>query len=465
MRSSTAKFKMPHTYVLLFYIVAAACLLTWIIPAGEFQYQSVDVNGTMRNIVVPGSFRYLTDASPVGILGFFSSFQRGIIEVADLVALIFIVNAAFALVIKTGSFEKMLGTLLRKLEGRENIVVVIFYLFFALGASLFGMWNDFNGMIPIMVGVGVAMGYDAMFGFAVVMLGIGVGFAAALTNPYTIVVAQSIAGIPLYSGFGMRIAIFVVFSAIALWWIFRYGRQIKKDPSRSLVPRGEALFSYDSEELKRLQMGRRESASLAVIFISLTLIFYGCLYLGWGNTQLTAVFLLMGIAVALIFGWSADKIAEELLAGARAIVFGALIVGVARAILVVMRDGHIIDTIINFMAAMIEGTPPIIAAEGMLFIQTFINFAIPSGSGQAATIIPIMAPLGDVAGLSREVTVLAFQLGDGFSNLLWPTCGIATGCGIAGISLSKWWKFFLKLFGIMWLAMMLFIAAAVLIKF
>lgn len=212
-------------------------------------------------------------------------------------------------------------------------------------------------------------------------------------------------------------------------------------------------------------MGRRESASLAVIFISLTLIFYGCLYLGWGNTQLTAVFLLMGIAVALIFGWSADKIAEELLAGARAIVFGALIVGVARAILVVMRDGHIIDTIINFMAAMIEGTPPIIAAEGMLFIQTFINFAIPSGSGQAATIIPIMAPLGDVAGLSREVTVLAFQLGDGFSNLLWPTCGIATGCGIAGISLSKWWKFFLKLFGIMWLAMMLFIAAAVLIKF
>lgn len=241
---------MPHTYVLLFYIVAAACLLTWIIPAGEFQYQSVDVNGTMRNIVVPGSFRYLTDASPVGILGFFSSFQRGIIEVADLVALIFIVNAAFALVIKTGSFEKMLGTLLRKLEGRENIVVVIFYLFFALGASLFGMWNDFNGMIPIMVGVGVAMGYDAMFGFAVVMLGIGVGFAAALTNPYTIVVAQSIAGIPLYSGFGMRIAIFVVFSAIALWWIFRYGRQIKKIPRARSSRAARRYFPTTARSLK-----------------------------------------------------------------------------------------------------------------------------------------------------------------------------------------------------------------------
>ena len=355
----------------------------------------------------------------------------------------------------------MLGTLLRRLEGREAVVVVIFYLFFALGASLFGMWNDFNGMIPIMVGVGVAMGYDAMFGFAIIMLGIGVGFAAALTNPYTIVVAQSIAGIPLYSGMWMRVLIFAVFSVLALWWIFRYGASIRRDPSRSLVPREEALFSYDRDELKKLRMGPREFATLAVIFACLALIFYGCLERGWGNTELTALFLMMGVAVALIFGWKAVKIAEELLAGARAIVFGALIVGVARAILVVMRDGQIIDTIINYMAGLIQGTPPIIAAEGMLFIQTLINFAIPSGSGQAATMMPIMAPLGDVAGLTRNVTVLAFQFGDGFSNLLWPTCGIATGCGIAGISLSKWWSFFLKLFAMMWGAMMLFIAAAV----
>lgn len=459
------KLKVPHTYVLLFYIVAAAALLTWVIPAGRFEYHDVEVNGAVRSVVVPGSFHYIEDAEPVGLVSFFSSFQRGIVEVSDLVALIFIVNAAFAIVIKTGSFEKMLGTLLRKLEGREHFVVVIFYLFFALGASLFGMWNDFNGMIPIMVGVGVAMGYDAMFGFAVILLGIGVGFAAALTNPYTIVIAQSIAGIPVYSGFGMRLAIFAAFSAVSLWWIFRYGRRIRENRELSLVPHEEALFKYDREELKSLSMGGREYATFAVIFACLALIFYGCLRLGWGNTELTAVFLMMGIAVAVIFGWGADRIAEELLAGARGIVFGALIVGVARAILVVMRDGQIVDTIINFMANMIEGTPPIIAAEGMLVIQTLINFVIPSGSGQAATIIPIMAPLGDVAGLTREVTVLAFQFGDGFSNLLWPTCNIATGCGIAGIALSKWWRFFVKLYAIMFVMMMVFVAAAVVMGF
>ncbi|MDY2984964.1 MAG: TIGR00366 family protein [Synergistes jonesii] len=465
MKLAKTEIRMPHTYVLLFFIVAAAALLTWIVPAGEFQYHSVDVNGTTRNLVVPGSFKFIAGAAPVGLIGFFSSFQRGIVEVSDLVALIFIVNAAFAVVIKTGSFEKMLGALLRRLEGREFIVAVIFYLFFALGASLFGMWNDFNGMIPIMVGVGAAMGFDAMYGFAIIQLGIGIGFAAALTNPFTIVVAQSIAGIPIYSGMAMRVTIFAAFSLLALWWIHRYGKSIKRDPSLSLVPRGEALFSYDGAELKNLVMGAREYLALAVMLASLALIFYGCLWRGWGSTQLTAVFLMMGVSVALIFGWSADKIAEEFLNGARAIVFGALIVGVARAILVVLREGHTIDTIIFYLSNLIEGAPPIIAAEGMLFIQTLINFAIPSGSGQAAAIMPIMAPLGDVAGLTREVTVLAFQLGDGFSNLLWPTCGIATGCGIAGISLAKWWKFFLKLFGLMWILMMLFVAGAVIFGF
>ena len=465
MMIGAARFKIPHTYAMLFYIVAAACLLTWIIPAGQFSYHEVDVNGTIRKLVVPGSFRYLAQSQPAGIMEFFSSFQRGMIEVADLVSLIFIVNAAFAIVIRTGSFEKMLGTLLRKLEGRESIIVVIFYLIFALGASLFGMWNDFNGMIPIMAGVGVAMGYDALFGFSIIMLGIGVGFAAALTNPYTIVIAQSIAGIPLYSGFGMRIAIFAVFSALALWWIFRYGKSIRQDPSNALVSNEEAAFKYDREELRKLRMGPREYASFGVMLVCMSFIFYGCIFRGWGSIQLTALFLLMGIAVAVIFGWGPNRIAEELLAGAKGIVFGALIVGVARAILVVLRDGQIIDTIINFMAGMIQGTPPIIAAEGMLVIQTFINFVIPSGSGQAAAIVPIMAPLGDVAGLTREVTVLAFQLGDGFSNLLWPTCGIATGCGIAGIPLSKWWKFFLKLFGAMWVLMMLFVAGAVIFGF
>ena len=459
------KHKLPHVFVILFCLVAVASILTWIIPAGEFDYEAVDVNGTVRNLVVPGSFHYVEDGAPTNVLDFFSSFHRGLISGADVMMLIFIVNGAFSMVIKTGSFNAMMGALLRRFDGKEKILVPIFFLFFAVCASLFGMWNDFNGLIPIMVGMGVALGYDAMFGFAIVLLGIGVGFAAALMNPYTIVIAQFIAAIPIDSNMGLRVAIFVVFSAVAVWWIFRYGKRIKNDPSKSLMNGEESLFNFEKEELKKIPMGKREIATFLVILACLVWIFYGFLKQGWGNTQLTGVFLMMGIVVALIFRWSPDKIAREFINGCKDIVFGAMIVGVAKAVLIVMQDGKIIDTIINFLASQLQGMPAIISAVGMLIIQTLINFVIPSGSGQAATIIPLMAPLGDLMGISREVTVLTFQFGDGFSNLLWPTANIAIGCGIAGVPLNKWWKFFLPLFGIFFLIQLVFVCGAVVVGF
>ena len=186
----------------------------------------------------------------------------------------------------------------------------------------------------------------------------------------------------------------------------------------------------------------------------------GFLKSGWGTIQLTGVFLMMGIIAALIYGWSPDKIAEEFINGCADIVFGALIVGIARATLVVLQDGMVIDTIINTLANQLVGLPSAVAAQGMLLIQTMINFIIPSGSGQATTIIPIMAPLGDLIGVSREMTVLTFQMGDGLSNLLWPTANIAIGCGISGVPLSKWWKFFVPLFGILYVTQMLTVVFA-----
>ena len=466
MAAETKKKKqMPHVFVILFFLVAAAAVLTWLIPAGEFDYEAVDVNGTVRNLVVPGSFQYVDSGKHATLIDFLGSFHKGLISGADVMMLIFIVNGAFSMVIKTGAFNSMMGGLLRKFDGKEKFLVPIFFLFFAICASLFGMWNDFNGLIPIMVGMGIALGYDAMFGFSIILLGIGVGFAAALMNPYTIVVAQSIAGIPIYSGMGVRVAIFVVFSAVAVWWIFRYGKKIKEDPSKSLMAGEESLFSFDKEELKKLPMGKKEITTFLVILASLVWIFYGFLRQGWGNTQLTGVFLLMGIVVALIYRWSADKIAREFINGCKDIVFGAMIVGVAKAVLIIMQDGKIIDTIIYFLSSQLEGLPPVVSALGMLVIQTFINFVIPSGSGQAATIIPLMAPLGDLMGLTREVTVLTFQFGDGFSNLLWPTANIAIGCGIAGVPLNKWWKFFLPLFGIFFAIQVVFVVGAVLIGF
>lgn len=462
MEKKKFRLHMPHVFVILFFLVLVASISTWIIPPGQFDYQSVDVNGTMRDLVVPGSFHYIdrSEASPTGIIDFFCSFHRGMIEGAEIMMMIFIVNAAFSMIVKTGAFDCMMGALLRKFDGKEKILVPLFFLIYALGATLFGMWNDFNGLIPIMVGMGVALGYDALFGFAIIILGIGIGFASALMNPYTIVIAQSIAGIPVYSNPEIRIAMFVIFSVMSIWWIFRYGKKIKADPSKSLMAGEKTKFQFDRDELVKLKVGTREKLVLADILVCLIIIMYGFLRSGWGTIELTGVFLMMGIIAAVIYRWSPNRIAEEFINGCADIVFGALIVGIARATLVVLEDGMVIDTIINSMASLLTGLPPAIAAQGMLVIETLINFIIPSGSGQATTIIPIMAPLGDLIGVSREMTVLTFQMGDGFSNLLWPTANIAIGCGISGVPISKWWKFFVPLFGLMYVVQMLLLVFA-----
>ena len=461
----TKKLKVPHVYVIVFFLVFIAAVSTWFIPSGEFEYEEINVNGVVRNVAIPGSYKVIPkeETTRAGLIEFMSSFHKGMINNAEVMMLIFIVNGAFALIVKTGAFHAMLGSLLRKLGDKSKIIIPVFFVLFGLGASLFGMNNEYNGLIPIFVGLGTALGYDAMLGFAIIELGRSLGFAAAIMNPFTIVVAQSIAGVPIYSNTPFRIAIFIAFNIIGIYWIFRYARKLDDDPANSLMKDEETMFSFDREELIEYKVTNKHILIFIEMLLALLLIMYGFIKLEWGSIELSGIFLLMGIIAAIINGWGPNKIAEEFIEGCRNIVYGALIVGFAGAILVVLQEAQVIDTIVNFMGSSLSRFHPAIAAQGMLFIQTIINFFIPSGSGQAATVIPMMAPIGDLVGVSREVTVLAYQMGDGLSNLLWPTCGIVTACGIAGIPIDKWWKFFVPLFGIMYIMQMIIIFIATII--
>ena len=462
-KDKITKMKVPHTYVIIFFIVIIMSVLTWIIPPGSFDYESVDINGTMRSLVVPGSYHAVdrADAKPIGIIGFAGSFHKGAIAASEIVMLIFLVNGAFHLVIKTGAFNALLGTLLRKFYGKEKVLVIIIFVIFALCGSLFGMLNEFNGFYPLFVGLGVALGYDAIWGASIVALGAFMGFAGGTMNPYNVVVAQAIAGIPLYSNMAIRIISFIVFCAIAIAWIFRYGATIKKDPLKSYMIGEETAFSLDKEELLKYEISSKQRLILIMVVLSLLLIIWGSVTKGWGTIQLTGVFLLMGIIAALIDGWNADRIANEFIIGCASVTFGALVTGFARAILIVMQEGKIVDTIIYYLSSLLNGLPELIAANGMLVMHTIINFFIPSGSGQAATTIPIMAPIGDLLGVSREVVCLTFQFGSSFADLLFPTASIAIVCGLSKIPMEKWWKFYTPLFGLMFIAEVVIVSAAV----
>jgi len=427
-------FKVPHTFVLLFALIIVAVIGSYIIPAGEFD-RATDPNSG-RTVVVPGTF-HRVEQNPQHPFKTFIALQKGSIDAADVVFFVFFVYASFYTVLQTGALHSFIGGLLRALRGKEVVLIPVFMYIFALGGSVFGMFEETFGFIPLFVGLAIAMGYDAIVGMCMVFLTVGMGF---------------------------RIVSWFVFVTMAVIWTVRYALRIKKDPSKSLlagVDMGKLALNHD--ELVDKKATGRDRLILAWVVGTIGVLIWGVIAKGWYFDELAGLFVIMGIATGLIAGWGPSKIAATFLEGCKDIVFGALVVGLSRGILVVMREAQIIDTVVYAMSQPLAALPRWIAAEGMLVVQTLINFFIPSGSGQAATTMPIMAPLSDLLGISRQTAVLAFQYGDGFSNLLWPTTLLPVVCSIAKIPIQKWWRFFVPFFGLLLVAQVIFIAVSVMI--
>ena len=456
------KLAMPDTYIIVGFIVLVMAALTWVIPPGSYDYREVDVNGRMRSIAIDGTFHYLdeSESNPTGFLAYFKSLYTGCVDAADIIFVIFTCAGAFGILVKTGAFHAGIGTVLRKMGTKDILLVPILMSVFALGSSTFGMLTEFYGFIPLMVGLGVAMGYDAMYGFAIIALGEYVGFMGATFNPYTVAVAQSIAGVPLYSATGFRAFALASFLLASSAYVIVYGKRIQRNPELSVVYGQESIHALNRDDLEQYRIDAKAVLIIITVLATLGFLMYGMMNLGWGYGELAGLFILMSIIAAGISGWSPNRWVDEFMVGVKTIVWGGLLTGVAKAIVVVMEDAHIKDTIIFALSNSLKGLPAVVSAQTMLVAQTVLNFFIPSGSGQAAATMPIMAPLADMLGVSRQVACLAFQFGDGLSNLVWPTCGCVIICALGGIPIEKWWKWFLPLAGILFVMQMALIALA-----
>jgi len=451
--------KVPHTFVLLFLLIVLAAVGTYLLPAGQFDRVKDATTG--KTIVVASSFHTVAP-SHVDPFQVFITVQEGMIDAADVVFFVFLIYASFYVVLQTGAMHSLIGWLLRTLKGKEIVMIPVFMYLFALGGSIFGMFEEAMGFIPVFVGLAIAMGYDAIVGMCMVALGVAMGFAAAFMNPFTVGLAQKFAELPLFSAMGYRMVSWFVFVTLAIWWTVRYALKIKKDPSKSLM-RGIDMgaLQLDHDELIKRHFSSRDKAILAVVVIAVGTMIWGVIEKGWYFNEIAAIFLIMGMLCGFLAGWGPSKLAVTYLDGARDIVFGALVIGLSRGILVVMREGNIIDTVIYGLSLPLKAMPSWVAAEGMLFVQTLTNFFIPSGSGQAATTMPIMAPLADLLHIPRQVAVLAFQYGDGFSNVFWPTTLLPIICSIAKVPIDIWWRFFTPFFLLIFPVQMIFIAVAV----
>ena len=312
------------------------------------------------------------------------------------------------------------------------------------------MWESAYGLIPIFIGLTIAMGYDGLVGAVVVIVGIATGFASAISNPFTVAIAQEIAEVPLFSGVGLRVIVWIVFTSLAIWYTMRYANKIKKDPEKSIVKgvKFPLMGEMSKDELMVSPFTARHKLSVIIFIVTIATVIIGSMKLGWYLNELSALFLIAMFVIGLINRMSFSEIASSFVEASKEIIFGALIIGISRAVLLILQDGCIIDTIVYFLAEKVSNLSRYASAVGMLIIQNIFNFFIPSGSGQATVTMPIMSNLADLVGLNRQVAVLAYQFGDGFSNLFWPTA-IAVECGIAGIPLDRWYKFITPLFGLM----------------
>ena len=433
-----------NTLVMIFAVVAIVAAVTWIVPGGE--YERTVKEG--KTLVMPGSFKYVQN-SPQGVGALLMSPLKGFAQAATIIGFLFIIGGAFSIIQKTGaimvSVQRMAYTFSKKPHLEKYFIPVTMTIFSAAG-SIFGSAEETLPFILIFIPLSYSMGYDSIVGTAIPFLGTAAGFAGSTLNPFTVGIAQSIAEVPLYSGLGYRIIIWVISTVCMIVFIMLYAKRIKKNPEKS------PMYKLDSERKHKMHLDNSIAGEFLfshklVLFsfaAAMVILIVGILKFNWYITELGALFLALGIMAGIAGKLKTSEITEAFKDGAKDMVGVALIIGCARGILIIAQDGKIMDTMLFSVSGIIESLHPVLAAQAMFVMQGVINFFVHSASGQAMLTMPVMAPLADVIGVSRQIAVLAFQFGEGWINPILPTSGVTMGVlGLAGIPWEKWFKWML----------------------
>jgi len=441
------RIKLPHTLVLIYAMVILTVVATWIVPGG--QYQRAEKDG--RTVPVAGTFAQ-TDRHPQGLGALFVSPVKGFIEAAAIIAVVFAVGGAFAVIQKTGAIMAFIHNLALRFgrsKALRTLLIPVIMTIFSLGGAVFGMCEETMPFVLIFIPLALSLGYDSIVGVALPFVGAAAGFAGAFFNPFTVGIAQGIAGLPVYSGMGYRIIIWAAGTAIAIAVVMRYAARVHKNPRLSPV------YDDDRErrEKLRLDLPRAEKVELtgahrrvlSLFLAGMALLVFGILKYRWYINEMAGLFLALGMLSGVVGRLKGEDIARSFVDGAKDMVNAALIIGCARAILVVATDGKILDTTLHYMSQAIASFHPVLSAQMMFISQCIINFFVHSGTAQAALTMPIMAPLGELVGITRQTSVFAFQLAE-YINPILPTSGVTMGIlGLAQLRWEKWAKWLLPL--------------------
>jgi uncharacterized ion transporter superfamily protein YfcC len=444
--SSLTRLSLPHPLALLVGCVLLAAALSWVLPAG--QYQRREDSATGRSVVVPGTYSRVP-SQPVGPFEALVAIPKGIVDAASVIGLVFLIGGAFTVIERAGTLSRLAQGLGRRVSGRGLLVIPVASLAFSLGGIMMQMSEELIAFVPMLLLLTRQLGFTPVVAVSMSLGAAGVGAAFSPVNPFQVIIAQKVAELPSASGLGFRIGVLV--PALALWigGTMLYARRTARQPQA--LPDDRAA-----------RLDRRDILVLAAIVSAFAIYIYGAQRLGWEFDQLAALFLVVGTLAGLLGRLGVGGTADAFVEGFRSMAFAGLLIGFARAIYVVLSEGQIVDTLVHGLFAPIAGLPTALAALGMLVVQAVLHVPIPSTSGQAVLTLPLLVPLSDLIGLSRQVTVLAYQYGAGLCDLVTPTNGaLMAMLAAAGVRYEDWLKFVLPLYALLMAMALLALIVAV----
>ena len=418
LRSIFRGIKVPGTYTIIFAMILLSALLTWFVPGGEY------VKGE------EGTLSYRDVESVPQLFGVFTALYHGFVKQSGIIIFILIVGGSFWLLNSTGAISVGIGRFIRSVGRYHKVVLVAITLLFSLAGAIFGMSEETIPFVGIVMPLVVSMGYDAFLGMLIVYVAANVGFSSAFLNPFTVGIAQEMAELPLFSGMEYRLFCWAILTLLLILFVLFYAKSVYKAPQAAAE---QQIFAAPQ------QMSAAQKIILLILFATIVLLVVGVTLWGWYMAEISGLFLAMGIVSGIVAGYDSGRISSEMIAGAKDILSSALVVGLASGIIVILQEGRIIDSILNSLQAALNNAGGEWSLSAMYGIQALINTIIPSATAKAAITIPIMAPFSDMVGVSRQAMVLAFQFGDGFTNMITPTSGVLiASLSMARITYSEW---------------------------
>ncbi|MFC3094884.1 YfcC family protein [Alteromonas sediminis] len=434
--------KVPHTLILLLSMMLLAFVATWLVPQGFFETVTLE-NG--RQAVVPGTFALADAQIRLTPMDFFVAIPRALAAAQDVIFFVFIVGGVLAIARATGTIDALIGRLLERFGNKPHMLIFMVVFTFAMASGAIGTAGEYIPFVLILVGLCKAMKLDAMTAVGMVVVGYGIGYGVSAFNPFTVMIAQQVADVPLYSGIELRLAIFLPFVLIGFHHVWRYAKKVEAEPGSSLTV-GIPCPLQGTEQADYPTLNMRHKSILFGLVATVVIAVWGISQQGWYLYELGAMFIIWGIFTAVVGQLNASDAAEKFIEGVKDLATTAMLVGVARGIALIMEDGQILHTLVYAMSYPLSYLGAEIASVGMFIMQTILNLFIPSGSGQAYVTMPLMAPVGDIIGVNRQIAVLAYQFGDGFSNMIVPTNAVLMGIiGMAGVPYHLWFRFCLPL--------------------